>query len=223
MRLDQPYGKRFEDILGNVEPKHTYFIACEGKKTEYRYFEGLLKAREELGIKSLIEVLPIRHGPGTNSHPLTIITEAKAAMDRCDVYFPEFDTVCIIVDRDAKSFTDTQYLQAEALCKQNDFRFIVSNPCIEIWFLFHYTNLKGYSLEELVENRKVGERTSTEIVLKDDFLQGSYHIARIQFERNFKPYVHMAIENSKLYATSTEALRMKLGTNLGLLIEEILE
>ena len=92
MRLDQPYGKRFDEKLANTEPIHKYFIACEGKKT--------------------------------------------------------------------------------------------------------------------------GERTKTEILLKDDFLHGSYNKARIKFERDFKPYVRVAIENSKKYAISVHDLKTKIGTNI---------
>ncbi len=63
----------------------------------------------------------------------------------------------------------------------------------------------------------------TEIVLKDDFLHGSYNKIRIRFERNFKPYVREAIENSKKHAMKVDELKIKIGTNIGLLIEEMME
>lgn len=222
MRLEQPYGKRFNEILANTEPKHKYFIACEGKKTEYKYFRGLIEARDELGISPLIEVLPIRHSTGTNSHPLTIINEAKDVIEQCDSYFPDLDSVCIIVDRDRNSFTSAQFDEAISLCRRNDFKFIVSNPCIEIWLLFHYSDLATYDIQELLDNKKTGERTKTEITLKNDFLQGSYNKSRLHFERDFLPYVRNAVENSKKHVLTVDALKTKLGTNLGLLVEDII-
>lgn len=221
MRREQPYGKRYDDA-DQIEPKHKYFIACEGKKAEYRYFKGLLEARDELGISQLIEVLPIRHGEGTNSHPLTIINEAKEVTDDCDTYFPAVDSVCIIVDRDAKSFTSSQYDKAVALCVEFGFRFIVSNPCMELWLLLHYSDLAQYSSQELLDNKKTGNRTRTEILLKDDYLHGSYSKARLHFRRDFLPHVRTAVENSKQHAQTIDTLKTTIGTNIGLLVEEFL-
>lgn len=223
MRLDQPYGKRFDEKFTNAEPKCKYFIACEGKKTEYLYFKGLIEARDELAISPFIEVLPIRHSTGTNSHPLTIINEAKDVIDDCDNFFPETDFVCIIVDRDSKSFNLAQYDEANSLCQRYGFKFIVTNPCIELWLLFHYSDLSGYCLQELLENKKTGGRTFSEMLLKDEFLRGSYNKTRIRFERNFKPYVRVAIENSKKFAMTVDELKVKIGTRIGLLIEEMME
>lgn len=223
MRLDQPYGKRFDDDLADTEPRRKYYIACEGKKTEYQYFKGLLEAREELGISPLVEVLPINHSPGTSSHPLHIIQETKQVIDDCETYFPEVDTVCIIVDRDAKSFTPSQYDEAISVCKANAYTFVVSNPCIEIWLLFHYSNLQTYPQQEILENKKIGTRTYVERKLKDDFLNGSYNKARIQFARDFLPHVQKALENSAQYAQTIEELKTKIGSKVGLLVKELLK
>ena len=47
--------------------------------------------------------------------------------------------------------------------------------------------------------------------------------ARIHFENNFKDKIRIAILNSKLYETSLTELKDKIGTNIGLLIEEMLD
>ena len=54
-------------------------------------------------------------------------------------------------------------------------------------------------------------------------LGGSYNKARIHFENNFKDKIRIAILNSKLYETSLTELKDKIGTNIGLLIEEMLD
>lgn len=54
-------------------------------------------------------------------------------------------------------------------------------------------------------------------------LGGSYNKARIHFEDNFKDKIRIAILNSKLYETSLTELKDKIGTNIGLLIEEMLD
>ena len=54
-------------------------------------------------------------------------------------------------------------------------------------------------------------------------LGGSYNKARIHFEDNFKDKIRIAILNSKLYETSLTELKDKIGTNIVLLIEEMLD
>ena len=39
MRINQPYGVRYEYEEFSEEPKKRYFIACEGKKTEYKFLK----------------------------------------------------------------------------------------------------------------------------------------------------------------------------------------
>ena len=48
MRINQPYGVRYEYEEFSEEPKKRYFIACEGKKTEYKYFKGIMDNRGEI-------------------------------------------------------------------------------------------------------------------------------------------------------------------------------
>ena len=45
-----------ERIKGNEEPRSKYFIIPEGDKTEIQYFSGIKSNREDLNIKSLIEI-----------------------------------------------------------------------------------------------------------------------------------------------------------------------
>lgn len=75
MRVSQPYGKRYEAESFSEEPKRRYFIACEGKKTEYQYFKGLIEYRNEIGIHPLIEIIPLKHEKNTGSNPLNIYKE----------------------------------------------------------------------------------------------------------------------------------------------------
>ena len=59
MRINQPYGVRYDYEEFSVEPKKRYFIACEGKKTEYKYFKGIMDNKVEIKINPLIEIIPI--------------------------------------------------------------------------------------------------------------------------------------------------------------------
>ena len=220
MRISQPYGKRYDEASHTQDPKKRYFIACEGVKTEYQYFERLFENREEVGIKPLIEVIPILHDSKTGSNPINIYNDAKKAKKEYS-NFLKGDELCIIVDRDRKSFKEEQY---QELCEANikkEIRFCITNPCFEFWLLLHLCDCSEYEKSVLLENKKTGRRTQVELYLKEK-LGGSYNKTKIHFESIFLPKIHFAIDNSKSFSTDCETLKDEVGTNIGLLIEEML-
>ena len=136
--------------------------------------------------------------------------------------FLDGDDLCIIVDRDRSSFSEAQYAQLLQADITKKIRFCVSNPCFEFWLLLHFSDCSEYSQNDIFENAKDGNRTYVEKCLMTK-LGGSYNKARIHFEDNFKNKIRIAILNSKLYETSATKLKDKIGTNIGLLIEEMLD
>lgn len=74
----------------------------------------------------------------------------------------------------------------------------------------------------LVNNEKVGNRTYIEKCLMEK-LGGSYSKTRLKFQDNYKDKIKIAIENSKKYSLITEDLKEKIGTTIGLLIEEMID
>lgn len=221
MRISQPYGERYIEKEFSKEPKIRYFIACEGEKTEYKYFKGIIDFRQEIGINPLVEIIPIRHEANTSSNPLNIYTEAKQSVEKASNYL-QGDKLCIVVDRDKHSFTDSQYdilLEAE---EKGEIKFCISNPCFEFWLLLHFTNCAEYDRKELLSNEKEGNRTFVERCLMEK-LGGSYNKTRLKFASNYKNRINIAVANSKRFSISSEELKDNVGTAIGLLIEEMLE
>lgn len=136
--------------------------------------------------------------------------------------FLEGDYLCIIVDRDRGSFTEEQYDQLLQADKNKEIRFCISNPCFEFWLLLHFSNCLEYDANDILENNKDGRRTFVEKCLMTK-LGGSFNKSRLHFEDNFKTRIRDAIENSKLYSTNSCELKTNIGTNIGLLIEEMLD
>ena len=208
MRISQPYGERYPKKEFSEEPKIRYFIACEGEKTEYRYFKGIIEFRSEIGINPLIEIIPIRHDKDTSSNPLRIYQDATYAIKNAS-NFLDGDKLCIIVDRDKQSFSDSQYdvlLDAE---KNGEIKFCVSNPCFEFWFLLHFSDCMEYDKNLLISNEKIDSRTYVEKCLMEK-LGGSYNKNRLKFQDNYKNKIKVAIENSKKFSLITKELKMKL-------------
>ncbi|MBE6351593.1 MAG: RloB domain-containing protein [Treponema bryantii] len=221
MRVSQPYGERYIEKEFSQEPKIRYFIACEGEKTEYRYFKGIIEFRTEIGINPLVEIIPIRHEQNTSSNPVNIYKDAKLAIENAS-NFLDGDKLCIVVDRDKQSFTDSQFdvlLNAE---RDNEIKFCISNPCFEFWLLLHFSDCSEYDMNLLCNNEKEGNRTFVEKCLMEK-LGGSYNKTRLKFSENYKGRIKLAIENAKKYSLSAEELKNNIGTTVALLIDEMLE
>jgi hypothetical protein len=221
MRIDREYGKRSEE--DSLEPKIKYFIACEGRKTEYLYFSGINKNRVPLKINSLTEFVFLRHEKDKGNNPLSLYEEAGKELDSYDNYFPDTgDQFCLIVDRDKHSFSENQYDSLLELERQEKVKLYVTNPCFEFWLLLHFKDCKEYDSQKLPENSGTGNRTYVESVLKE-CPGGSYSKTGLKFDDNYKDKVHTAINNSKKYTTEVNELKNSLGTNAGVLIESMTE
>lgn len=219
MRIGQSFGARTREEK-RLSPRSRFFIACEGRRTEYQYFKGLMQYPDDLGISPMVEMIPLRHGPNTGSNPLNIFEETLEILSQSSHYHPDLDAVTIIVDRDRQSFKEFQYEAMLALCKETGFHLCITNPCFELWLLMHYSDLSEYNHQLLLENRKIGSRTQVERYLMDK-LGGRYNKSRIQFSRFFRGRVHTAIVNAKSFPHEAELLKNQLGSGVGALIEEL--
>ena len=57
-------------------------------------------------------------------------------------YSEDIDKMCLIVDRDKKSFKEEQYNYVKEECKRKNFKFYVTNPCFEFWLLLHFDEVQ---------------------------------------------------------------------------------
>lgn len=74
-------------------------------------------------------------------------------------YEEEYDEICLIVDRDKESFIshpeNDQYRYVLEKCKEQGFRFCVTNPCFEFWLLMHFGKVLELDKQRLLNNEKV--------------------------------------------------------------------
>ena len=223
MRIEHTYGQR--SAAEKRDPKVRYFIACEGSKTEYQYFDGIVQNRNYIGINSLVEIVPVEHeSANSENHPLKLYEAARKAIDKCDNYFPNSgDRFCLIVDRDKNSFIERQYDELLSYVHAGKVSLFVSNPCFEFWLLLHFGDCKDYDQQKLLDNKKSGKKTYTEQLL-GKCLGGSYNKVRLKYKFNnyFKDRVKTAVNNAELHAVELEHLKNSIGTNVGRLIKMML-
>lgn len=126
-------------------------------------------------------------------------------------YEPDYDIVCLIVDRDSKSFTEDQYDYVLEKCKEKNFDLYVSNPCFEFWVLLHFCESDEY------RNADFEKVSLTEEVRKKFpcYKKNKYNAEFVVRE------VNTAIKNAKLFCENVNDLRHSVGTNLGCLIEKM--
>ena len=135
-------------------------------------------------------------------------------------YSEDIDKMCLIVDRDKKSFKEEQYNYVKEECKKKNFKLYVTNPCFEFWLLLHFDEVHLINKEELLENKRASSKVRfVESELKKYFpYNKNKYNAELLIEK-----IDLAIENEKKFCENVEELKDKLGSNIGLLIKELKE
>lgn len=133
---------------------------------------------------------------------------------------PETDRICIVVDRDRKSFREDQYRKVLALCRQEGYGLYVSNPCFEFWLLLHYDESLSLDADLLLENPKRGRRTYAECALRE--LDPAFRKNRFDAKR-YLLSLERAIRNEASFCEDPEELIDRLGSGVGVLLAEMRE
>ena len=134
-------------------------------------------------------------------------------------YSPLTDKICLVVDRDSESFSKEQYNHVYNFCKSNNIGYYVSNPCFELWLFLHFREIEKEKPDVLLKNKYISkDKRYIESKLHD--LCG-YTKTKFDFSR-LEPYIHDAIRREKKYEENIIGLENKLGTNVGKLVNEMI-
>ena len=222
MRIVNEKGLNLERKKGNKEPKSIYYIVTEGDKTELQYFAGINKNREKIGIKPLVEIITIENEENEfgQSHPLRKIENFNKSLENDKfTYSKEIDKVCFIVDRDKRNFKDYQYDDFVQKCNKYGYFPYISNPTFEIFLLMHSNKIFEFEEKDLLENKKVNRNKKfLEIHLSNIFACNKRNI----YFDNFRNRIKTAIKNEKEFCEDINELKYKLGSNVGILINEMI-
>lgn len=111
-------------------------IACEGRKTEYGYFNAI---RQSMRLPTL-RVLVVRP-EGTD--PLTIVRAAlnhKCERER-ERAWTKKDSAWAVFDGDEHKLENpVNWNSAIQLAVRSEISLAISNPCFEFWYLLHFRN-----------------------------------------------------------------------------------
>lgn len=135
----------------------------------------------------------------------------------------EIDFLCLVVDRDAESFTASQFDEVYNTCQKKGFRFLISNPSFEFWLLLHFDDVVNLDVEKIRKNEKINSGSKSSI----RYLSNELRKRLCKYKKNrydAESLVHninKAIKNEKEFCEALPDLKDKIGSNIGAFIEEL--
>lgn len=135
----------------------------------------------------------------------------------------EIDFLCLVVDRDAESFTASQFDEVYNTCQEKGFRFLISNPSFEFWLLLHFDDVVNLDVEKIRKNEKINSGSKSSI----RYLSNELRKRLCKYKKNrydAESLVHnlnKAIKNEKEFCEALPDLKDKIGSNIGAFIEEL--
>jgi hypothetical protein len=111
------------------EPKARMVLVCEGKNTEPEYFRAL----KRFYAKKSLDIVTV---PAAGV-PMTLANRAREeARGLKNSVSTKKDAVCAIFDRDEHP----KFEEAIAFCQRNGILVGYTNPCFELWLIWHFEN-----------------------------------------------------------------------------------
>ena len=140
--MKKEYTKKRRNT-GNRTRKQVILLSVEGKnKTERNYFKGFNNETTRVVFTSGNETDPVKLAK-------RLVQEYKSYQLDDELG----DRAFCVIDGDVSKKQENEIRKAEAVVKKKG-SIIVSNPCIEVWFVFHFTDsTKQYKSSQDVVNR----------------------------------------------------------------------
>ena len=224
MRILKEKDVRLTREIKHFEPISKYFIVPEGDNKEIQYFEGLISHREDLKISSLIEVVLLKNDETEfgQSHPKQKLTNFEKTIDKNNILISkEIDKVYFVIDRDPQNFKKDQFDEFKSKCKEKEYYICLSNPTFEIFILMHDDRILSINKKDLLENRKDRKKGSKRFLEKKISEFFGFKKTNINFDILLNK-IPNAVKNEKHFCENLDSLKDELGSNVGLLISELI-
>jgi len=211
--------------------KKLIIIAFEGAKTEPRYFSYI---KDNLPLKALIKIEILkRDEKNTNSSvPTTVVNTITNLFEdenrlediksKYDGFDDCHDIFWIVVDREVQESKKTNLLKAIESCKENYINIALTNPAFEFWLLLHF-DINEYDESDLLENKKTTKKGKRFLEKELSKKIDRYDKANFSTEFITLKNISLALRQEKLFENELEEIVNNLGSNVGTLIEEILD
>lgn len=240
---------RDKEEVGNSHPKYLYELSEEFrdnikysiKLEDAKFFINQNSQLDDIIIQQIIEELEMNYDNDELVKTVEVqeilnnvikINAYESIMNDFENFIEHIDTtydsildeICIIADRDRKSFRTQQFLNIAEKCRLNNIGFYVTNPCFEFWLLMHFDIINTLDKSVILANEWIDRSNNIRYLTKllDDTLDGGYDKVNFNFSE-FEKNISKAISNSQNFKTDIKNLENNLGTNLGLLVKKMLD
>lgn len=128
------------------EPATIIIVVTEGKKTEPQYLEMFQKVHVPPSVKrSAFDLKIIPNG----SDPTRVVDEAIQELEILQRVRGKKGSVWAMFDRDDHS----RFEEAKNRARSKEVRLAVSNPCFEIWGIYHYQDWQAHIESDKCQNK----------------------------------------------------------------------
>lgn len=218
------WNSRPSDQEEQVEPFRKYYFICEGANTETFYFEKLIDLRKELGIHPLIDIRLWEKTEGDKNisfaKNLAAFAKEQKSLEENE-FDSDRDKMIIVFDGDIFEEKVQGYDELIASIEEHDIA-AVSNPGFELFLLLHIDG----SFEKYIQGHEVdfltmvdGKYAYAYNALLDATGMNAKKNANIG---NLAENVMIAIRQEKLINQDIYQLKGKVSSNIGLIIEGII-
>lgn len=198
-----------------------FVLAFEGTLTEKKYFEDLRCSSFFQGGLMEIVILPHKEGATNPISVQKLLLKAKKE-------FPirKTDEFWLLVDRDDwETIHHIDWVALAEDCQKNNLFLALSNPCFEMWLLFHFKELDDFTEEErecLFRNERItGSKHYIDEALASCIGDGRGYNKRPN-PGVFLPRVYAAIRNAK-QASHDEPYPRYLGSDVFKLVQKLVK
>lgn len=147
------------------------------------------------------------------------------ALNKINTYEEGFDKICLVLDRDYRSFKEEQYDKVIDICERSNFLLGVTNPNFEFYLLLHINNCNSFDKEVLRTNPKqTSNKKYVEYTLNRSLNEYQKSYRKNKYDANFfidkYPDYKKNIEN---YQQDNMLLKSELGSSVHLIINQLLD
>ncbi len=219
------WNSRFSDNQNQIEPYRKYFFICEGANTETFYFKKLIDLRKQLGIHPLIDIrLWEKTGNDKNisfAKNLFVFAQ-KQKDDPANGFDKNRDKMIIVFDGDIFEEKVQGFDQLLLEIEKNDIA-AITNPNFELFLLLHIENtydqfIKGHEQNFFEINAKKKYSHPYDLLLKLTGINAKTNPNIGVLAEN----IFVAIDQEKLINQDIHKLKGKVTSNIGNIIESII-
>ncbi len=133
----------------------------------------------------------------------------------------------VVWDRESIDKRKLQILEMLPKCAEKNYFVALSNPLFEFWLLLHIVDITTYDSSKILENKWETPAKNRRYIDKElsNLLEKGYSKKKNKFNKDIVTLenVKRAIEQEKIFENDVNKIIDNLGSNIGLLVKEILK